>query len=249
MNTALVSAKMIADDICEDIIGDTTYKHHRFLMKQIVDCYSELNIYHVPGFVVSTKEFPYNQVLNFPECCVYITKIGIKVKGEKLILLDKNYDNDIIPSVNGKEVLEYIDKCYHYDETERFVPFYDSMGNLVYKAYGTGARCKSMYVVDKDARKIYLGSNWPRDCQVVIEFKDSGYTTNNLFPIEFKSTLMNYALWKYYLKKRDSMFQTYERYYKASRFKLVDLLTFQPIDYLASLFSQDRGTIKDYFNA
>lgn len=248
---ALKSIRDIAFDAC-DMIGDTTHKYHGFLMKRMAKGFQEMHLFMTPTVTVRTIQVPYNNIIEMPKDFVYETKVGLYRDG-KLILLNRDYrdDSNFIEnhSVNDTQCREYIETSFdrlEYDTADVCTPFYNNGSSGTLYALGGGVFNKGLYTVDKTNGRINLGSNVPRNCEVVIEYKSDGLIEGlELVPSEMDKALEAYGLKDYYRRRKDyAQYRINEKEYNEQWYMLKELYEFKPISYYTEILNEvDRGTI------
>lgn len=247
MARSLIPIVDIANNVCEDV-GDHTKKHQRFVLRHLARCFQNLHLFMTPFTTVKTEVFSLGNVIEMPKDFVYETKVGIKM-GDDIVFINKNYDknSEIEVTMNQSEFENYVIDALNPDINRCVTPFYNYIGELVLSAYGSGGYCDGLYKVDYKNGRIYLGSNIPRGCEVVVEYKSDGVSDGlDLVPTEMESALYNYGLWQYFFMRSDGRFRAAEQNYDTAYYQLQTLYRFKPISYISKLYESDKGTINDF---
>lgn len=246
MAKALIPIIDIADDACE-FAGDTLRKHKRFMVKQAARAYKDINMFINEEVSVSTFECKVGHSVEMPKNFVYETKVGIRYKG-RTIYLGRNRELSIGDerspySFNQSECRRY----FEHPDVSCSIPFYDHHGNIVL-AYGPGVHSEGLYRVDTKNGRIFLGSIIPEEATLIVEYVTDGISGGiSVVPTETYDTIYNYCLWQYFLKRGDSRFSLFERYYDEKRFQLNCRYNDLPVNYIISLFRDtEYGTINNH---
>lgn len=253
---SLVPVDTIATDICIDELGDSTEKYNVYITKKLAEGFKEMHLFMSPIVNVKTVVMPVDHVVDMPCDFVYETKVGVRLASDKpkndnpIALLWRNYHQLGSQSVPGShsESEAYLDSIINGTiRPEEMATFYNYNGVNVLDGYGTGVNPQGFYDLDQNKGSISVGSMWPSNSEIVIEYKTDGISNGfELVPTEMVTALTNYALWKFYLKKKDSRYAEYKNDYLTQYYMIKDLYTFRSIDYLSLIMQNTpRQTIND----
>lgn len=245
MARPLISLVEIADVICEDV-GDVTKRYRGYILRQLAREYGNLHRFVSNATEITTQVFPAENVINMPCDFLEVTKVGLMVD-DRLVLIDRNYDVDEghIQDINQSGAEAYINGALAPDyKPDVITPFYNYKGELVLNAYGRGVRCPGLYSVDRKNGTVILGSVFPKNVDVVIEYMSDGLSSGvSMVPSEMEPCLYNFGVYRYYQRKSDSRWRAFKEEYDASYYQLEMLYKFVPIDYIVKLFNQEMHTI------
>lgn len=254
MSRALVPVSEIASDICIHEIGDSTEKYHMAVMKWMAAGFKEMHLFMSPIISVKTVVMPFDNSVNMPCDFVYETKVGVRRVSDKpgrpnpIAVLWRNYHNlkntNNFQSGNVNTIDGIINGSIVPDET---FGFYNYNGVNVLDGYGVGIDPKGFYDLDAANGVINVGSLWPSDTEIVVEYKCDGISNGfELIPTEMVQAVKDYALWKYYFRKNDRRYYQSKDDYLTQYYMCKNLYSHRPYDYLARIFQNTpRQTIND----
>lgn len=246
MAKALIPILDIADDAC-DFAGDTLRKHKRYLAKQAARAYKDINMFVNSEVCIQRSEHPVSSVIEMNKDFVYETKVALKYKN-KVIYLGRNMELEVTDRNDPHPFNQtQCQKYFENPDTDTSLPMYDNRGNIIL-AYGPGVCSEGLYRVDAKNGRILLGSNVPKDATILVEYVTDGISSGiTVVPTETYDTIYHYCLWQYFLKRGDSRYREFERYYDESRFMLDTHYNELPINYIVSLFRDtEYGTINTH---
>lgn len=247
---SLTPIKDIAESVCINNIGDSTLKYLVFILEAMSDGFREMHIFMSDTFSIETVAFAPNIVIDMPANFIEPTKVGVKV-GDKLYVLWRNYhslDARNHPSGGAGVKGDPLDILDYQTPPNSVVPFYNYCGTNVLYGHTVGISPHGWYNFNRESGTIEIGSKWPQDSQVVVEFKSDGVSNGlKLVPTEWVTALKEYSLWRYWLRKKDfASARAHEQYYLTQYYMIKDMYVSQPLDYMARIFQNTpRQTINN----
>lgn len=236
---ALVPLDVIANDVCHSL-GDTNFKHKFAIVRHLLDCYRDFSIYQDSGLSIRTEVLLYQNVINLPKDFIYETKVGVMCHGNIAVLtLDKNMRHE---SMNDTGCREYIEKCTTSDYGPLYT-FYNAYraGGYLGELYGRGRGIanRGTYNIDRKNGVLTVGSNIPRDSQIVIEYQSDGIADGlKLVPVEIKKMMEYYAKSEHYADKNITQSQVNRNYYEREYNRVKRLYNFRTALYMAEQINE-----------
>lgn len=247
---ALVPIDTLAEDVCLIDLGDTTLKYHMAVMKWMADAYRDMTLYMSDSVSIKTESMPADYVINMPCDFVEPTKVALK-KDDRMVVLWRNYHslNDSQHPTRHTSDLKYIQQVIRGEIIpDNLIPFYNYRGTNVLEGYSVGVNPSGWYDFNRTEGTITLGSFWPMDSEVVVEYKSDGISNGlELAPSEWAVALKEYAKWQYWRRKKDrAAAYDHKTEYGVEWFKIKDMYVNQPLDYMSRLFQNTpRQTINN----
>lgn len=223
-----------------------TMREYKYLEQIIIECYTNLNIFHLNNIEVVYLRMSDAKTVDLPADFIDYTKIGIPING-KLKVLTKN-QNILLPREfeDGEEVGN-TDNSTSTDTSSIYFVGHFRHGRYVGGLYGApGGRDQAYYRVDKEMRTIAFTGSVPRS-EIVLEYISSGVKLSGqtIIPRECVGLLQNYAQWHYYLSNKDSRYREFKNEYYGD---VEEIRAFQTMftkdEYLQHVYKHSRQSPK-----
>lgn len=245
---SLTPIQDIAESVCVHNLGDSTKKYFAFVLEQMADGFREMHLFMSDSFSVKTEVMPVGRVVDMPNDFIEPTKVGIKIK-DRIAVLWRDYGSlNKRSHPNGNPsgfdgLWEVISGQLSPD-----CSFYNYRGVNVLDGYTVGIDTSGFYLFNRENGTIEVGSYWPSDAEVVVEYKSDGVSNGlKLVPTEWVTAMKEYALWKYWTKMRDRVqANVHKGEYLTQYYMIKNMYVQQPIDYQARIFQNTpRQTINN----
>lgn len=205
MSRSLVNIKNMQSAICAGM-GDSVGKYEFTIGRHLLSGWREINLYLNHDLEVQTAVLEFDNVVSLPCDFVYVTKVGVLHNGRLAVLsLDKNVRKEKLNQTQAEERLRNIfygeyggDGCYFYNCFRN--------GNYLGEMYGfgRGMLCDGFYNIDTKAGEIYIGSLFPKDAEIVVEYKSDGISEGlQLIPSQYELCLSYWAKARFYEERGD----------------------------------------------
>lgn len=235
MARSLVPICVIANDVCADL-GDSVGKHRISITRHLVDCYRDFSTYLAGSFDIKTEVLPVDHEIVMPSDFIYPTKVGVK-RGNciAILQLDKSLPCE---KMNDSEVEDYLDGVWNETYFGDGYWFYNAYRNGDYlgELYGIGRTVinAGTYRFDRKNGVIHIGSNIPKDSEIVIEYKSDGLADGlKMVPSEIKKMMEYYAKSEWYADRNVTQSQINRNLYKTAYRKVKRLYNFESALYMA----------------
>lgn len=239
---ALIPTSVIADDLVKPL-GDTNGRYKSELLGYIAAALREMNLYLTQDFSIKTEIMPFDNVIEMPKSFVYETKVGVRRNGRIAVLsLDKNFRRHDVCNKNQsdswKEVMEITDGLFYPDLQYTFYNCYSGgnpLGELC--GYGGGVNTAGFYNINRREGTIEIGSQFPDDAEVVVEFKSDGSEEGFSFvPTELVPAVKRFAMSEFNRYRNTNLSVMDRDAYEKEYNKVKRLYNFKNVDYLAWIF-------------
>lgn len=247
---SLTPIQDIAASVCVNDLGDSTRKYMVFVLDHMSDCFREMHLFMSDTFSVKTEVMPVGLVVDMPDDFIEPTKVGIKID-DKIYVLWRDYgslDARNHPAGGPGVIGDPLSILDYQTPSGSIVPFYNYCGTNVLQGQTVGVNPSGFYTFDRGTGTIHVGSKWPADSEVVVEYKSDGVSDGlSLVPTEWTVALKEYAQWKYWMRKRDRVqANTHRELYLVQYYMIKQMYVQQPIDYQARIFQNTpRQTINN----
>lgn len=232
---ALIPLDVIANDVCHSL-RDTNFKHKFAIVRYLLDCYRDFVMYQDFDLSIKSEILSYGNSIQLPKDFVYETKVGVRTPhgGIAILTLDRNKMHQ---KMNDTECREYIKEQSTIDYGPQFI-FYNTFRNGAYLGemygYGRGVANRGTYNIDRKNGIIHLGSNIPRDCEIIIEYQSDGISDGlKLVPVEIKKMMEYYAKSEHYADINITQSQVNRNYYEREYMRVNRLYSFRDALYMA----------------
>lgn len=239
---SLVPTSVIAQDLVRPL-GDSNGRYMSEMLTYIAACLREMNLYLIQDYSIKTEILAVDNVIEMPKSFVYETKVGVRRNGRIAVLsLDKNFRRYDVCNKNQsdswKEVMEITDGLFYPDIQYTFHNCFcggDSLGELY--GYGAGVNVGGFYNVNRREGTIEIGSQFPEDSEIIVEFKSDGSEDGFSFvPTELVTAVKRYAMSEFNRYRNTNLSVMDRDAYEKEYNKAKRLYNFKHPDYYASLF-------------
>lgn len=217
MGKSLIPLDIIASDLAADI-GDSTLKHKYTFTRHLMAGYRRLNMFMLPSKQIKTTVLQFDNQISLPCDFMYVTKVGVRRNGCIAVL---SLVNDVQKrKLSDTETCDYLNSVWDGSYVGEGYIFYNAYGwggQYYGELYGMGRTVlnNGVYSIDKENGIIYIGSNFPPDAEIVIEYVGDGISNGvKLVPMEIKECLEFYAKWKFYSDRNVTQGQINYNYFK-----------------------------------
>lgn len=178
-------------------LRDYSMRHYSFLEQLCIECYTDLNIWHLNNIEVVYLRMSDAKAVDLPADFIDWTKIGIPINGKLRVLT--NHKQILLPRefADGEEVGNTDSNLSSANQAVSFIGHFRG-GQFVGGLYGfPGAIDDGYYRIDREERTIVFSGSLPR-AEIVLEYISSGVLLagGTVIPREAVPALRAYLLWQ-----------------------------------------------------